>query len=612
MICGIYSRGAAVVPHIGAMLAALPGREQDAREQWADGAAALGWRGDEDAEEGRRSRMPLVHRDAGLAVTASARLDNRSTLCDAAGIPRLLRAETSDGALILAAYERWGGGCPVHLLGDYAFAVWDTRNRRLFCARDHIGARPLYYSLTNGRIVLASDVNAVLAAPDVSDELDEAVVATHLMHARRPLGERTFFRTIRKLPPGHSLRVTERSAHVERWWRPENAPAAPPGDDDELARTFLALYASAVEDRVRGPHPVGVHLSGGLDSSSVAVLAARALRRAARPAPSAFSWQPPPGNDARPPAPASEHGLIGSVCRQEGLRAVYCPPSPHDVLAWLRRDVTREPNVHVNEEPVPHVAAGLRVRTLLSGWGGDEGISFNGRGLYPQLLRQGRWTALWENVREHSPHPAATVALRAVLPLVAPGGDRMVRRLLRGKWLKRDRTFIAPAFARRARRLPAPPRAPIGVRAMQLHLLRLGHLGDRIDGWAASGARHGIVYGYPLLDRRVLEFALGLPPEQFRRGRWSRWLMRHAVSCLLPAEVCWNPSKADPIRTDALRDAFSAALPAVRATLESRPDAPSRSRFLDMPRLVAHIDTDRHHPELHMGSVTRALRLLDF
>ena len=66
---------------------------------------------------------------------------------------------------------------------------------------------------------------------------------------------------------------------------------------------------------------------------------------------------------------------------------------------------------------------------------------------------------------------------------------------------------------------------------MQLHLLQLGHLGTRIDGWTASGARRGIEYRYPLLDRRVLEFALGLPPEQFRRGRWSRWLMRHAVSC---------------------------------------------------------------------------------
>ena len=126
-----------------------------------------------------------------------------------------------------------------------------------------------------------------------------------------------------------------------------------------------------------------------------------------------------------------------------------------------------------------------------------------------------------------------------------------------------------------------------------------------MEGWAASGARRGIEYRYPLLDRRLLEFALGLPPEQFRRGRWNRWLMRHALGAalrgappgtsadgpVLPPEICWNRSKADPARIDAALDAFAEALPVLRRELRRR--APARACYVDMPRLLDGLDADR-------------------
>ena len=107
-----------------------------------------------------------------------------------------------------------------------------------------------------------------------------------------------------------------------------------------------------------------------------------------------------------------------------------------------------------------------------------------------------------------------------------------------------------------------------------------------MDGDATSGARHGIEYGYPLLDRRVLEFALGLPPEQYRRGRMNRYLMRHALGALLPATVRWHVSKQDPIRTEAFVNALVGSLPTVRQILASRSEPPARSAYVDMPRLT--------------------------
>ena len=612
MICGMRASGERKAEPLDTMLAALPGRERDGVTVWTDGAVTLGWLGASASDDEGTGCLPLADRGARLVVTASCRLDDRASLCDVLDVPGAQRGNVPDGALILRAYERWGTDCPGRLLGDYAFAVWDAPRRRLLCARDHAGARPLYYCLIGDRIVFASDVAAVLAAPGVPDDPDEAALATRLAGALQPLGERTFFRAVRRLPPGHRLVVEDGAARVERWWRPEDVPAVA-GDDDSFAEAFLEIYSRAVEDRLRSALRVGVHLSGGLDSSSIAVLAARARRRAGLPAPPAFCWQPPPGAVPASAEGTSEHDLIEAVRRQEGLHVRYCPLGVEDVVAWLRRDGALDLNVHINETAVQRAAAESGVRVLLSGWGGDEGISFNGRGYPADLLRKGRLGALWREVRQTSRYPLAGLVTQALLPLAAPAVAATLSRWRRGHGPGQKVTFIHPVIARRARPLPDPyRRLPAGGRRLQLHLLRGGHLAERIDGWAASGARHGIEYRYPLLDRRVLEFALGLPPEQFRRGRWSRWLMRRALDGTLPPEVCWHRDKRDPARIESMDRASTEALVAVRTLLDARPVSMSRSAYVDTVRVLDRLDRVSADSPEFPGALINALRFLDF
>ena len=390
-ICGTVG-GAGGAEALDAMLAALADRGPE-RATWTEGGIGLGRRGAPSPEPGPSGRtahpFPVDH-GAGLVVAADARLDDRDALCDALGVPFPERAGLADAELILRAFMRWGRDCPHHLLGDYAFAVRDRRRRTLFCARDHVGARPFYYALTTRRFVFASAVEAVLAAPDVSDALDERVVATHLTVEALRSGARTFFAAVRKLPPGHTLTVEAGRpedgsggprVRVEQYWHPERTPAARPASDDVYAEQLLDLYTQAVRDRLHGG-PVGVHLSGGLDSSSVAVLAAREMRRRGHPPPLAFTWLPEPG--ARPPKPehAREYALVDAVCAQEGLQTCYGAPTPDDVLDVLRLDGTLPGvQVHLNEEIVQRHAAARGVRVLLSGWGGDQCVSFHGRGV---------------------------------------------------------------------------------------------------------------------------------------------------------------------------------------------------------------------------------------
>ena len=598
LLCGVYERRETTVGSLEAMLEALPGH--GVPERWRDCRVGMARR--ELAPDATRVACPRQNGCPGLAIAADVRLDNRSEVGDALGFAGPKLADLSDDELVLRAYERWGHRCPEHLVGDYAFAIWDSVAQQMFCARDAVGARPFYYSASPDRFLFASDVDAVLAA-GIDASLDEVYVATVLLR-RTPSRTRTFFRAVRTLPPGHSLTVGARTERTERWWRPENSPPVPSGSDDDYAAAFLDHYVLAVRDRLRGPCTPGVHLSGGLDSSSVAVLAARERLCDAL---HAFCWQPPPAINA------SEYDRIQAVCAQERLSPVYHAVSANHVFAMLQRDGARFPNRQGtlwNEALVQRSAAERGVDVLLTGWGGDEVASFNGAGHYAELLRNWRLGNLLRKAREQSDRPLRTLLHKAVLAQFSPRVRYNLDRLRRGRLPRRRLSFVNPAFARLAEGSDWTPRNT-GVRAYQLvRLQNAGQVG-RIDEWAASGARHGIEYRYPLLDRRLLEFVLGLPPEVFQRGRWNRWLMRHALRDVLPSEVCWNHDKRDPACFKQIPRALVEALPKIRQELASRREPPRRAQYLDMPTLMAYIEA----PDLarsSCGKVMTALSILDW
>ena len=611
-ICGTLGGGAKALP---ALLVALAdcGAEQCA---WTDRQLGLGCRSAKTTQDAAAALC--VDEAAGLALVVDARLDDRGGLCNALGVPAADRAAIADAKLIGLAWRRWGRDCPRHLLGDYAFALWDERRRVLFCARDHIGARPFYYAAPKHGFVFAGTVEAVLAAPGVPHALDEQAVAAHLGN-RSCSDAHTFFAAVRKLPPGHSLAVErppgcETAAVrmcIERHWRPELTPLAPPASDDACAEQLLELYEQAVRDRLRGygPQEVGAHLSGGLDSSSVAVLLARQLRNWGRPPPPVFTWLPALGDAPPKPEHAPEYALVDAVGRQEGLRPCHGALSPRDLLDVLRLDgALPGVHVHLNEEIAQRHAADAGVRLLLSGWGGDECVSFHGRGHWQHLLLHGRWGRLAAECRAQESSASRFLA-HVALPLLHPKLPVALHRLRRGRRL-RKRMLIDPAFARRTRSLPERQFRAVGVRSAQLRVLRAKHLSVRIEGWAASGARRGIEYAYPLLDRRLLEFALGLPPEQFRRGSWGRWLFRRSLRTVLPPAVCWNVNKTDPARSEPLIDAFVEQFPRIREMLAAR--TPSRAGYVDMPRLLERLDAARFRAQPEPGPIMKALQFLDF
>lgn len=612
-ICGVFQRGEGIA-ECGAdvvepMLAALPGRggaKRTDRDAVSFGCREL-WDGAAGPEQGHCSAR-------GLTVAADARLDNRAELADALGLAGPERVGIGDTELILRAYERWGADCPPRLYGDYAFAVWDSRKRLLFCARDAVGVRPFFYSSgTDGRFVFASDAVAVLAAPGVTDELDEAHVTAYLMGGLPEVGG-TFFRAVRSLPPGHSIASDAGGKRIRRWWRPEDAPLVSHGSDADYQQEFLDRYRRAVRERLWDAHPLGVHLSGGLDSSSVAVLAARELRAASR-RPHVFCWHPPPGGDLAEEE-AAEYRLIESVCAQEGLSPRYHRVSAGHALAMLSRDGVRFSNrdgTLIHESLVQRSAAELDVRVILSGWGGDEFASNAGTGYYAELLVGGRLGRLLREARGASDRPWRFLVMRAVLPLLHYRAPGAVSALLRGELpRRRKKSFVHPSLSRKRGRRSKFFR-PTGIRWNQFNTLTTGHLAQRMEDWTASGARAGVEYRYPLLDRGLIEFVMGLPSEQFRYGSHSRWFFRQSMRSVLPPLVLEHSAKTDPARIRPFQKALHETLLEVFRLLTAHPEPPVRARYLDMAMLRAYLETEvAGRPQKRSGKIYRALTFLDW
>lgn len=551
--------------------------------------------------------QPLVRGQ--LAITADVRLDNRTELAVELGFAAAELKTLSDSELILGAYRKWGEDCADHLLGDFAFAIWDGEQQRLYAARDHIGARPFYYWESAGGIAFASEIRGVLACDGVRTEIDEAEIARLLTSRTIYYDARhTFFKDLRKLPFGHWLTCERSGQRLGRHWRPEDAPEVRLHTLDDYAERLRELVTTAVSDRLRSRLPIGAHISGGLDSSSVAVITARLLRSRGAAAPAVFSHSPPPmGEDE-----GDEHRRISRICRQEGLEPVYVDPAIDEVDRVWAADASILPVTTMKREQwVQRSAASRGIGVLLTGWGGDEGVSFNGRGLGPGYFVNGQWRELAEFLgffgRARAPWRLRSVVgefyREVMVPLLA---EEFPTRW--GPTSGREAGFILPKFAHRMRRRSCPhsPRLRVsaGVRAYQLGLFHHGHLTARMESWAAFGAQHGITYGHPLTDRRLLEFCLSVPDHFYYLRGHMRCLYRYAMTPVLPSGVPWEGVKQDAALGRRLEQLEEEERRRMRDLLDFGTKG-RHVRWIDLPRLARSVEA------LETGAARRSVAMIN-
>lgn len=547
LICG-YLRldgGPAEHARLDAMTAAMvePGLAPGIA-RWAEGPVALAVLDFSDRE------IRPARGGSGLLLTADIRLDEPDRLAEALGTSCPPAGTAGDETLLLAALERWGADGVGRVLGDFAVAAWDPRSRSLLCARDAMGVRPFFFRHRPGEVfAFASLACGLRAGGFAARELDEDFLLAPLAGAHLE-PERSLFRGVERLAPGGLLRVSAERVERRRHWQPDPASAGRRAiGPEEAAEELAALVTEAVRCRLPPAGPVAAHLSGGLDSSALAILAARMLRRQGRSL-LGYSFLPSPVGSYDPPG---ERPYVEAVLRQEP-DIVWTPIHVTDPAAYVLPtpdlDTTLPGDRATPELQVFTDAAARGAGILLSGWGGDEGATFNGRGALAEALLAGRWRTLAAECRvlsaEHGRSPLA-VLRGEILPYLLPEEAFVLARRLRGRpspLRASAEAMLRPDMIARisgGRILQGADAA-----ANRLRLLSAGHLARRAEEWAQMGARHGLAVTFPLLDRRVVAFALSLPSALFHRGGWPRRVFRDAMAGILPPEILWRRNKLIP------------------------------------------------------------------
>lgn len=440
----------------------------------------------------------------------------------------------------LESFQRSGSSFLGGLHGEFALAIYDQRSTRLFLARDRIGVKPLYYFANSHLLVFGSDIRDVLGHPGVAQDYDDHAVAHYLTSVAEPPWDSTFFSKVKKLAPGHWLTYSAGKIIVQGYWTPCVQPLPFRSRD---VRDYSSYLSSLLQDSVRrrlSPHlPTGAHLSGGLDSSAIAVLAARELRKQGSSL-TAFSWSPPL---VGPLTPNDERRRVRQICQQEELACHYLQRFSHDSRSFLMRDPAREPiEMAFLEEPLQRLASQSGIKVVLSGWGGDEFASFNGRGVLPEAFLRLRWAYVWSELKLLARRRGASwirTFLSKVVSVLLPAPLYDLRFPVDSPV-----NYLHPRYAKLAKPPDRCRELPGGRRNMQA-LWRMGHLARRMESWAASGFSTDIDYRYPLLDVGIVEFCYSVPEWLHQFRGYTRFLFRQAVESLLPADMVWGFPKEE-------------------------------------------------------------------
>lgn len=528
------------------MTDALRHRGPDGVGHWIDGGVGLGHRMLHTTPESLAETQPLGDDDGGICLVMDGRIDNRTDLrraLEAAGVR--LRADT-DAELLLAAYRCWGDGCPARILGDFAFAVWDRPRRRLLCARDPATAKPFYYHVGGGVVRFASEIGALLADAAVPREPNEGMIAEYLADDVTD-AEETLYRGILRLPGATLLVADPSGVRTLRYWDIDPRNEIRYRTDDEYAEHLLGLLNEAVRCRLRSHGSVGVELSGGLDSSSITGVAQTLYRegRAVDAGFEAFSVVPPRGD---------ESAYARDVADMWNLKCNFMttpdPPASH-VRMFLDPDASGFPG-----DTLRAAARARGFRVLLNGRGGDEmftGSFYHYADLLRSLriatiIRQARVQVGFDPFADQVQFPPLWVFRLAIVPLLPRGLRQALRRMVRPELIP---DWIDRGFGRRiglTARLRKEQGAPAFRSHAQAHIygvLRHGHsslvheIEERVNAWSSIEQRH------PLMDRRIVEFALALPEEQRWRGGETRFILRHAMRGRIPESVRRRFNKVD-------------------------------------------------------------------
>jgi asparagine synthase (glutamine-hydrolysing) len=550
-ICGFYnSDGQPVDRHLlERMTSAIAHRGHDRVAHWVHETIGFGHCMLQTTPESLYESQPLSNESESVCLILDGRVDNRKELIASLESEGARLRDDTDAELVLKAYECWGHECPPLIIGDFSFAIWDSRRCQLFCARDVSGNRPFVYHWNGRRLIFGSELHALFEDPATPREVNEGMVAEYLA-ACITHKEETLYKHLLRLPPAHWLIVKPGQITKHRYWDIDSVKEIRYRTDGEYAEHFKEVFKESVRCCLRSHGPVGAYLSGGLDSSSVVSMTQVILEEGG-----CFNRPFETFSMVYPDLPCDESRYIRAMVERWNLRANCMLPevSSFELLkkqSCFYKDICDYPN-GTQADPIRALARAKGFRVLLTGDLGDERL---GGSLYylADFVRRANPIGLWREMKKQAISPLSDRGLSALghfaLSPLFPDAVRTLVRLAKRMRLRERRSlgWIENAFAQRTeleQRLKATRPVHSGKAWLRMQLEDGGQVhGTEME--ERTSARFGMEQRHPFTDRRMIELSFGLPEDQ-RLQKFQKFVLRNAMRDLLPDLICERRDKAE-------------------------------------------------------------------
>jgi asparagine synthase (glutamine-hydrolysing) len=533
----------------------LAHRGPDAAGLFADDHAALGHRrlSIVDLAAGKQ---PLANEDETVWITYNGEIYNHADVRQHLEEHGHTYRTRSDTETIVHAYEQWGDECVDHLRGMFAFAIWDAPRRKLLLARDRLGVKPLYWAQCGDRLLFASEIKSLLESGLIQARANEPAIP-ELLGTRSLAGARTMFQGIFKLMPGHILTFERSRISTRCYWDVPREPVERSRSRAEDVQMFRALLEQSVRLRLMSDVPLGVFLSGGIDSSVIAALMARMIDRPLQTFSVAFADRA-----------FNELGYAREVATAIGADAHEVVIDDRDFFGALPRLLWHEdePIAHPSSVPLYFVSALARehVKVVLTGEGSDELLA--GYGRYPRALLNWHAGSIYAKVLPDGVRRQIAGAMAGLPGRVGRYASRSFLAVDHTPDLTFFDNFAAVSVAAQ-RRLLSPVLAPLassewayglsmeyfsapGTGSMLSRVLYAdlkGYLVELLMKQDQMSMAASIESRVPFLDHHLVEFAAQLPEDRKLSAFSTKRILREAAADLLPERILKRPKMGFPV-----------------------------------------------------------------
>lgn len=527
-ICGIvrFDRKPVNKEDIQKMLDSMKNRGNDAEEIWTDGNIGFGHKMLWTTPESLHENQPLISKDDNLILTADARIDNRDELFEKLEINEKKFKVVTDIDLILWSYQKWGEDCPKYLIGNFAFSIWDDVNKKIYCARDHVGFKPFVYYKNSEFLIFSSEVSALFSYHSVPKQINQEAIECSLLFDAIPYTH-TYFKDVLSLK-GSNYQVCnlDGTCRVSEYWNPADEQRIRNISFKEASLELKSIYKDALTSRLRSSYPISFELSGGLDSSSVVAYADQiGIRQPSHIYSLRF------GNHA-----CDEGKYIDEVCQVINQESTSIRA---DLLDYEHEHSLKNYYLKYSDWPmdlffIPHfvlinASSHDQSRVMLTGQGGDE-ILQGSRLMLADFIGQGHLVKFYKQIisSKYMYNDIVNYTLRPLIPGMLRGikqalrhGDKKKERILYQKYSKKV------GFSNRNYKLRSSRQIARMIFGAE-HSLWCNMNGYNLYGNYNIEARH------PLFDIRLIRFSLTTPPEYFYKNSKFKFLFRDSIKGIIP------------------------------------------------------------------------------